>query len=197
MTEITKRFPKLLLLASGLGLGLLVGVGMMIGALSAVQVTQDENPNQPSLPQGIPLEAGTSSVGENISMATGAIDEFVEGVFILDHLTGQLSCFVVNPRALGSGVLIGQFQANVAADLGLVKGKEPDYVMTVGNIEALRGSGISQPAQCVVYVADGNSGNVIGYSLAWNTTAARSSRVQGGPFLKVMAAKARPNIAQE
>lgn len=197
MTNYAKKFPKLLMLVSGLGLGLLVGFGMMIGATSAVHQQESVSQNQTLLPEGIPLEAGTSSVGKNISMATGQIDGDVEGVFVLDHLTGQLTCFVVNPRGLGSGVLLGQFQANVAADLGLVQGKEPDYVLSVGGVNPLRGTGASKPALSVVYVADGNSGNVVGYSLQWNQSAARANTAQRGVLFKVMAAKARPNIAQE
>jgi len=197
MTNNAKVFSKLLMLASGLGLGLLVGVGMMIGATGTVHQQENASSNHTSLPVGVPLEAGTSSVGKNISMATGQIDGDVEGVFVLDHLTGQLTCFVVNPRGLGSGVLLGQFQANVAADLGLVQGKEPDYVMTVGAVNPLRGTGASRPASSVVYVADGNSGNVVGYSLQWNQSVARQNTAQRGVLFKVMAAKARPNIAQE
>lgn len=189
----TSRSTKLVALATCLGLGLLVGAGIMTMAGNQ----QTENSRQLVLPESIPLEAGTSSVGKNISMATGPVDEDVEGLFVLDHLTGTLSLIVVNPRGMGGPVpIIGQFTANVTSDLGLEKGKETDYVMTVGGVSALRGGG-PRPAQCVVYVADGNTGNVVGYSLTWDKTAANSSRPQGGALIRVMVAKARPNILEE
>lgn len=201
MTKNAKKATALLTLAAGLGLGLLIGLGMMIGAISAGNHQVNDRTTIVSLPKGIPLEAGTASSGKQISMATGPIDGEVEGVFVLDHLTGKLTCFIANYRALGSATipLIGQFEANVTADLGLEKGKDTDYVLSVGGISALRGgnTGTSAPAMCVVYVADGNTGNVVGYSLLWNTTLAKSGRPQGGALLRIMAAKARPNIAEE
>lgn len=196
MTNYAQKFPKLLMLASGLGMGLLVGIGMMIGATSAVHQQQNSNSTQPRLPEGIPLEATASSNGENISVATGAIDENVEGVFVLDHLTGQLTCFVANPRNLG-GVLNGQFKTNVANDLGVAQGKKPDYVMTVGGVAAIRGGGAARPADSIVYVADGSTGHVVGYSLPWMPTKAKAGQPQGGALVKIMIGQARPNIAQE
>jgi hypothetical protein len=199
MSKNATKTTALLTLGAGLGLSLLVGVGMMIGVIGAGNQQVEGNSNKITLPEGIPLEAGTSSVGKKISMATGPIDGEVEGLFVLDHLTGQLTCFIVNPRGLGGAVpLIGQFKANVPNDLGLDKSKgDPDYVMTIGGVNALRGGGAARPAQCIVYVADGNTGNVVGYSLGWDPTAARSGRLQGGPLLRVMIGKARPNVIEE
>lgn len=195
MIRYWDKSKSLVGLAAGLGLGLLVGVGMMIGAMHASQHDATPSATNPAAPEGLPLEAETAAVGKNISIATGSIDGEVEGVFVLDHLTGRLSCFVVNPRALNT--LLGQFQADVLADLGLEKGKDPDYVITVGRVNPVGRGTSARPALCIVYVADGNTGNVAGYSLLWNTTSAKSSQPQVGPLVRVMLTKARPNVATE
>ena len=69
MTRANNKGTLLLALASGLGLGLLVGVGIWIGAVGAGR--SDHQPEQPQAqnPIGLPLEAETSSVGKNISIA--------------------------------------------------------------------------------------------------------------------------------
>ena len=54
---------------------------MMIGALTAGNQQSLNAASQSTLPEGIPLEAGTSSVGKNISIATGAIDDSVALLF--------------------------------------------------------------------------------------------------------------------
>ena len=69
-------------------------------------------------------------------------------------------------------------------------------MLTTANISKVPGVGVSGPARCIAYVGDSNTGNVVGYSVAWNATMAAAGRQQGGTMLKVIASKARPDIGR-
>jgi hypothetical protein len=172
-------------------------VGFVMGlAMSAVftlgfwlgRQGSDEN----AMLREVLLRASTAHGAKTLSMATGPIDEG-EGLFILDYLTGELNCFVLNPRA--GGKFNAQFRTNVVAHLGVEK-KTPDYVMVTGNMDFLRGQAQSRPANCVVYVADANTGNFAAFGLEWNRTMAQMGRPQAGPLVLLDVGKAR-NIEVE
>lgn len=182
LRHVHKRSAWMLL--AGLALGLLVGVGMMIGTLVAVR-------SAPAT--GLPLSetllhATASHSGKSMAMATGLIDEEVEGVFILDFLTGDIQCYVMNPRTYQWG---GMFKYNVINDLGVQQGKDPNYVMVTGQTQFLRGTGVTTPAMCVIYVMDANTGNFAAYGLAWNRTMSRGQAVQTGGLTLLQSGKAR------
>ncbi|MCA9154804.1 MAG: hypothetical protein KDA55_08310 [Planctomycetales bacterium] len=154
---------------SGLAVGLLIGVGMLIGAISATAT-------RPSLEFPLhELRATSTHGGESFAVATGPISDGVEGVFFLDFLTGELNCSVVNPR---NGTIGGAFHRNVAADLGAAKDKTPSYLMVTGMVNWQTRTGALKPADCVVYVLDGNTGNWMAYSMPWNRSAANVGGVQ-------------------
>ena len=96
LRHLHKRSTWMLL--AGLAMGLLVGVGMMIGTLVAVRSA----PATALSPPETLLHATASHSGKSMAMATGLVDEEAEGVFILDYLTGDVQCYVINP-ALTSG----------------------------------------------------------------------------------------------
>jgi hypothetical protein len=103
-------------LVAGLTLGGAMAVGMVLGqrgpALSRL----------PSLAD-IELKAAASHGADTFAIATGYVDEDVEGLYTLDFLTGDLQCFVVNPRTGATG---GWFKANVANVLSVERGKKPN-----------------------------------------------------------------------
>jgi len=136
--------------------------GHRIGGNDSAEAADTELP--------VVLNADTAARGKSMSMATGIIDsrEGVEGLFVLDHLSGNLQCWVLNPR---TGEIAGIYTANVNKDLELGKGGDLDYVMTTGsfraeNSTARRGSLV--PSGSICYVGDGNSGKVVGYILYFN-----------------------------
>ncbi|HMO15449.1 MAG TPA: hypothetical protein PKD64_19405 [Pirellulaceae bacterium] len=111
------------------------------------------------------LKADSSTSGKMMSCATGWINENVEGLFVLDHLTGTLFCWVIDPK---SGALGASFQTNVTADLspdGRVA--DVDYVMVTGsiNFSGTQFTGVNRPARTIVYVGEGNSGRVGAYAV--------------------------------
>ena len=184
-----RKILPLLTFGFGLALGVAVGIGMLIGVNSA-------NSEARRSAKDTRLHAAAANGGKSLAMATGKIDDDVEGLFVLDFLTGDLYCLVVSPRALGAG-FIGQFKTNILRDLGLEKGKSPDYILTTGNVRALRGGGAAKPAACIAYVGDGNSGNVAAYMIAWNPNMAAAGRPQIGGMITVAKGKARPTLEQD
>jgi len=183
MLRRLKKTPWISLL-TGLSLGLLVGVGMLIGAL--VTLSQPEVGFR--LPEQL-LHATATDNGGTMALATGPIDGEVEGLFILDFLTGELQCLVVNSR---SGQLGGMFKHNVAVDLGVEQGKQPKYIMVTGmaNFRTATAGNI-RPAASIVYVADANTGNYAAYSLPWNRQAQQVNVAQFSPMVLIGAGSAR------
>lgn len=125
---------------------------------------------QATISQDVPvvLKADSAASGKSLSMATGLVDNDrgVEGLFMLDHLSGNLQCSLISPR---TGKVAAVYSANANKDLGLSKGGDADFVMVVGQLNPIgvqRGNVI--PASCVCYVGDGNSGKIVGYSFQFN-----------------------------
>jgi hypothetical protein len=171
------------MLLAGLGLGLVVGVGMVIGTIVGM------NYARPALqfPETA-LHATSTHGGDNFAMATGLIADGMEGVFFLDYLTGDLQCFVINRRTTQ---IAGMFRQNVIAHLGAEQGKKPSYLMCTGLASFIQGSTNIRPADCVVYVADANTGRFAAYALPWNRNAIPSGQGQIAPLLLLGTGSAR------
>ena len=165
-------------------IGLVAGVGAFAGAQLA------NGQNEDLLP--IELHAATASNNDSVSMATGAITGEVEGLWLLDHESGQLQCWVLSPR---SGAFAGSYATNVANDLDISKGK-PEFLMTTGNF-VYRGGKIAnqEPARSVCYVANTTSGVVAGYSLGINQNLINRGQAQGGALTKICTGKIKEQAA--
>lgn len=187
MSNWLKR-NAVIVLVCGLGL-FLVSAGMLAGVAAMVPMQPPQSPLAE-----LPLFATASDTGETMSMATGPIDEEMEGVFFLDFVTGDLACAVLNGRTAQIG---GVFKTNVIKDLGIEQAKKPAYLMTTGNATFTGRTGNAQPARCVVYVCDQNTGNFGAYSLTWNRTAAQKGVVQGGGLILLHKDNARAVKNQE
>jgi hypothetical protein len=88
------------------------------------------------------------------------------------------------------------FKTNVIADLGIEQGKTPDYVMSAG-VADFRGPAGNQFGRSIVYVADGNTGNVACYAVPWNRAAVTGGAPQAGALARVAVGKARMVAIQE
>ena len=170
-------------LAVGLAIAALLGIGIVIG--SRMTASSDSAPQWPFGEQTL-YATGADSKG-TFAMATGSIDDNTEGVFILDFLTGELQCAVMNYR---SGEIFGAFKRNIAQDLPVDRTKDPSYLMVTAVTSFPRGSG-PQPAQCVVWVLDTNTGQFAGYGFPWNRTSAVSGRLQSGTLTMLDGGSAR------
>ena len=134
------------------------------------------------------LHAAAAQSGDSMAVATGAIDEGVEGIFVLDFISGDLTCGVLNPR---TGQLGGMFKRNVVPDLGVAQGKQPKYLMTTGIFSAPAGGSNTRPAQSIVYVADSTTGRYMGYTLPWNSQLLNSNVAQIQPMVPIGGGSAR------
>ncbi|MDP6443034.1 MAG: hypothetical protein QGG36_32110 [Pirellulaceae bacterium] len=177
---LNKQSP-LATLVLGLCAGLLVAGGAVVGSIFSRQEMSLTLP--PSA-----LNATATHGADTFAIATGPIADGVEGIFFLDFLTGELSCWVLNPR---SGKLGGHFKQNVVNDLSVERGKKPSYLMVTGQASFRSTGGGYRPAESVVYVLDANTGRFAAYSLPWNRQAAASGAAQLAPMVNIGKGSAR------
>jgi hypothetical protein len=178
------------MLACGLIVGLAIGgalsAGIWLGsARSEGARSQGAIPNFNELK----LHAMASHGSETFAIATGPVDGDVEGLFTLDYLTGDLQCFVINPRFGGLG---GWFKTNIANSLTPEKGKKPSYLIATGVLNVKAGTyGNFRPAGCVCYVVDANTGEAAAYSFPWAANAGAVGVTQATEMKLIYKWKAR------
>lgn len=176
-------------LVAGLLVGLMVSAAAMGGALHTWGYFDDHQ--IPLLEQQ--LHAIATHGSDKMALATGRIDEGVEGIFILDFITGDLTCQVLNPR---SGTLGGLFRQNVVQDLGVEQGKQPKYLLVTGGLEIRQNISNVRPAKSLVYVADSNTGHWVAYMLPWNQQLANAGGAQAAPMVAVGRGTARNAVVE-
>jgi len=172
-------------LLAGLAMGLLFGLGTTAGVMWSSKAVPAV---PPGWPQGLPLHASTACSSESLAIATGQVDQDVEGIFTLDFISGDLQCFVLNPR---TGKFVGWFKTNVTKELAVDKGKKPQYLLTTGMWSPVGGSTNQRPAGCVAYVADANTGLFAAYTFPWVKGAASTGITQSTPMITLDGNKAR------
>jgi hypothetical protein len=165
-----------------------LALGAVLGAIVAVQFSSPRI----QLPTTL-LNAAATHGGTTMAIATGPIQDGIEGFFVLDFITGDLTCSVMNPR---TGALGGAYRANVVADLGVEQGKQPQYLMVTGAANFRTQGGNIAPAESVVYVADANTGRYVAYWLPWNRQAAQYNFAQASAMMVLGTGSAR-NIEVE
>jgi hypothetical protein len=182
-----RRNRSWLLAGAGLVVGLAIGGALAAGTY--LGLTAGDNRALPALEE-LRLKAVASHGGEAFAIATGPIDEEVEGMFCLDYLTGDLQCFVINPR---TGQIGGWFKTNVARDLPVEKGKKPAYLLTTGGMDWTSAGigGNSRPAASLCWVADANTGIVAAYSFPWTKAVAAAGAAQAQQMTLVFTRKTR------
>ena len=124
---------------------------------------------------GVPhgVNASTASGNAGFSVATGPIDENVEGLFLLDGLTGDLTCNVVS---VFNGKFFARMQRNVLNDLNLDNDKNISLLMVTGSWRFRSQTSQRRPSDSLVYVVDSASGNFAAYAVPWNKLAANKGR---------------------
>ena len=172
------------MLTLGFLVGVSLGIGMLVGAL--VVVGQRASSGGSIFGPETVLNATATESSDSMAIATGFIDEDVEGLFVLDFITGNLQVFVINPR---SGQLGGMYAHNVAADLGAQKA--PKYLLVTGQAMWRSFTGNVRPAQSIVYVADSTTGRYAAYMLPWNRQAASYNFAQVNPLVLIGKGTAR------
>ena len=98
------------------------------------------------------LRGTTVHVGKSIIMATGPAVDGVEGLFVLDSLTGELSCFVLDKA---SSRLVPCATTNILKVFESKRKARSDFGMVVAVVEG----------KSFMYVFDGNTGHDALYAL--------------------------------
>jgi len=153
------------------------------------------------------IQALTSLADESFAVCTVPLGG-VEGFFILDFETGDLSGGVINPA---TGRFTGAYKHNVLQDLGFKAGqaKNPRFLLVSGAAE-LQAAGAAQFAPAVLYVTDSSTGTTVAYGIPFNPQQAAATpfmeKLQlldvarprgGGPKATAGAAKAKKDKDKE
>lgn len=148
-------------------------------AIAWVAKDQRQAKSEASWPGPLLLRADTASGGKSVSMATAMVDGDYECLFLLDHLTGNLYCTIINPR---TGLEAAVFQNNVLTLIGQDRVGDPDFTMVTGgiNLDMAGRVGNMRTAPLMCYVAEGNSGAIIGFSFSFNPQAVLNGVRQEG-----------------
>ncbi|MCA9217327.1 MAG: hypothetical protein KDB27_29865 [Planctomycetales bacterium] len=164
-----------------------VAVAASIAAVAAISfacgmyVVNMHPAGQRQLPREF-LHADSAASNESFAMATGLVDQDVEGLFTLDYFSGELQCVVLNRR---TGKFNGQFKTNVTADLGV--GQNSKYLLATGRVN----SPGRQGGNSVVYVMDTTSGNFAAYGVPWRVDLSSRGQPQTGILALIDVGRAR------
>ncbi|NDC53064.1 MAG: hypothetical protein EBZ74_01945 [Planctomycetia bacterium] len=171
--------------ATGAGL---VAAGLVLGLEIASRVAPPR------------VQALTSLADDAFAVCTVPLGGGIEGFFILDFETGDLSGGVLNPS---TGRFAGAYKHNVLQDLGFKAGqvKNPRFLLVSGAAELQTGGAALAPA--VLYVTDSSTGTTVAYGIPFNPQQAAAgafvtklelldvARPRGGGGKAGAAAKAR------
>jgi hypothetical protein len=121
-----------------------------------------------SMVGGVPRVAAVTSLShDSFAVCTAPMDGAVEGFFILDFDTGDLTGGVLNQNTSTFGVA---YRHNVLKDLGFKPGKvkNPKFLLVPG-LAAFAGAAGGRMAQSVLYVTDAATGVTVAYGIPWNS----------------------------
>lgn len=155
---------------------LLVVGGAAVGWAGSVG-WRPEPSSSPEVVREIPLAAAGAMNTERFAVATGPVDDEVEGLFILDFVTGELQCQVMNVRNSRFG---GSFRTNVLQDLGTGPRKNNQLALVTGESHFARAGRVARVGRSVAYVLDPSTGIYAAYALKWRPELAAAGRQQSG-----------------
>jgi hypothetical protein len=112
--------------------------------------------------------AATSLADDSFAVCTVPINGAIEGLFMLDFETGDLSGGILNPNSVPPR-FSGSYKHNVLKDLGFKAGqaKNPKFLLVSGLADMPAG-GNMQFARSVLYVTDSSTGTTVAYGIPWN-----------------------------
>jgi hypothetical protein len=116
----------------------------------------------------LPRAAAVTSLShDSFAVCTAPIDSSVEGFFILDFETGDLTGGVLNQNTSKFGAA---FRYNVLKDLGFKPGKvkNPKFLLVPGQA-SFAGAGGGRMAASVLYVTDAATGVTAAYGIPWSS----------------------------
>lgn len=187
-----KWLPSVWAIALGGLTAALLCAGFVAGFLSS-QTTPEVTVQLPTGAAG--LHATASSASEKFVMATGFIEAGIEGVFILDTLSGDLQCTAFNSRAGGFNARFGR---NILEDLKVEGDKRPEFMMVTGQTQLRQIKGLmGSPLTCLAYIVECNTGNFAAYAVPWNPRAYAGGQQQEGKLMLLQVGSARTAAVRE
>lgn len=131
-----------------------------------------------------PVMSATSDRAAKFGMLTvpvqpsiAGISGELEGVFVLDYLTGRLTGAILDAK---SGKFAYGYFRNVAADFNVNPNVDATYAMVAGGNQ-LQAKGGVPLASGVIYVGELSSGKIIGYSFPYAATRSAVGPIQMQP----------------
>ncbi|HEX3727778.1 MAG TPA: hypothetical protein VHV08_16110 [Pirellulales bacterium] len=133
-------------LAAGVALGLVIGL------------------NAAGLWPQVPLHAVATHGQENFAICTAPLDLDIEGIFVLDDVTGELkgAAFNLQMRRINTF-----FEYNITHDLASPNTKNPHYRIVSGVANIRQNVAAGTLANSVLYVAEVSSGQLVAYGIPW------------------------------
>ena len=98
----------------------------------------------------------------------------LEGVFVLDFLTGRLTGGILNGQ---QGAFQHSYRHNVARDFKIDAKTEPRFAIVTG-VANLRGRNGGTPAAGIIYVAELTSGKVAAYAIPYRNVSRGAGKLQ-------------------
>lgn len=140
-----------------------VGVAVVLSAVAGGVMLGGRWGSPDQLPR---VFAVTSQSDESFAVCSVPLDPSIEGFFMLDFETGDLSGGVLSP---GTGQFAAAYKHNVLKDLGFKAGqaKNPKFLLVSGVAELRRGN--MTFASSVLYVTDSSTGTTAAYGIPWNS----------------------------
>ena len=131
----------------------------------------------------------TAHGSEKKTLVTVPLDGGMEAVVALDHVSGDMTGYVLDRF---SGKFFIQYRYNVANDFRMRPGKVPRFLVAAGQANFRQFTGNDRIADGVIYVAEEFSGQVVAYGIPWNTQfRASTTTPQSRRFIPLDFAKTR------
>jgi hypothetical protein len=112
-----------------------------------------------------PLHAFATHSTEGLTLASGTLEQNLEAVIAVDHVSGEMTGYVANPNN-PAGILVQYVYPNVNNDLG-VKTKSPKYTVVTA-MSPFKPAGAARLGMCVVYIAEESTGTMVAYGMPWD-----------------------------
>jgi len=133
--------------------------------------------------------AATAVADDSFAVCTAPIGDGVEGLFLLDFETGDLTGGVLNRT---TAKFTAGYRHNVLKDLDFKAGKVkgPRFLLTTG-LADFAGNAAANMAGSVLYVTDAATGVTVAYAIPWNAQQAAAGVPVTSPLMPLDKASPR------
>ena len=104
-----------------------------------------------------PALASTAHGTSKKTMVTVPLDAGMEAVVTLDHITCDLTGYVLDRF---SGKFFVQYRYNVASDFKIRQGRPPEFIIGAGQADFRKFNGNERLADGVIYISEANTGHI-------------------------------------